>query len=85
MPPFEITSRLTNLPNLQDYDMDEHLPSIINSSYHTIQDLSTFDTSHTDLSLLHLNIRSLFCHFDDLQSLLVNLNVGLNIVAVSET
>ena len=40
LPSFEITSHLTNLPNLQDYDMDEHLPSNINSSYHTIQDLS---------------------------------------------
>ena len=85
LPSFEITSRLTNLPNLQDYDIDEHLPSNIDSSYHTIHDLSTLDTSATDLSFLHMNIRSLSCHFDELQSLLVNLNIGFNVVAVSET
>ena len=85
LPSFEITSRLTNLPNLQDYDIDEHLPSNIDSSYHTIQDLSTSVTSPTDLSFLHMNIRSLSCHFDELHSLLVNLNIGFNVVAVSET
>ena len=44
-----ITSRLTNLPNLQDYDIDEQVPSNIDSNYHTIQDLSSSDTSPTDL------------------------------------
>ena len=85
LPSFEITSHLTNMPNLQDYDIDEHLPSNIDSSYHSIHDLSTSTTSPTDLSFLHMNIRSLSCHFDELQSLLVNLNIGFNVVAVSET
>lgn len=31
LPSFEITSNLSNLPNLHDYDVDEHLPSPINS------------------------------------------------------
>ena len=85
LPSFEITSQLTNLPNLQDYDIDEHLPSNIDSSYHTIQDVSTSDTSPTDLSLLHMNVRSLSCHFDELQSLLVNLNINFHVIAISET
>ena len=82
---FEITSGLTNLHNLQDYDTDENLPSNIDSSYQTIQELSSSDTSHTDLSFLHMNIRSLSCHFDELHSLLVNLKIGFDVVAVSET
>ena len=81
----ELTSRLTNVPNLQDYDIDEHLPSTTDSSYHANQDLSTFDTSPADLSFLHMNIRSLSCHFDELQPLLVNLDMGFNVVAVSDT
>ena len=85
LPSFEITSHPTNLPNLQDYDINEQLPSNIDSSYHTIQDSSSSDTSPTDLSFLHTNIRSLFCHFDELHSLLVNLNIGFDVVAVSET
>ena len=86
LPSLEITSRLTNLPNLQDYDIDEHLPSNIDSSYHTIQELSNYlETSPTDLSFLHMNIQSLSCHFDELLSLLTNLNIGFGVVAVSET
>ena len=58
-PSFEITSGLMNLPNLEDHDIFENLPSNVNSSYHTLQDLSMLDTSERDLSLFHLNIRSL--------------------------
>ena len=32
-----------------------------------------------------MNIRSLSCHFDELLSLLTNLNVGFDVIAVSET
>ena len=85
VPSFEVTSQLTNLPSLQDYDVDEHLSSAINSNYHTIQDLSNSNISRKDFSLLHMNIRSLSCHFDDLHSLLVNLNVKFDVVGVSET
>ena len=55
-PSFEIVSDLINLPNLGDYDIDEHLPSNVNLSYHTLQDLSMLDILEHDLSLFHLNI-----------------------------
>ena len=42
-----------NLPNLDDYDIDEHIPSNVNSSYHTLQDLSSLDISENDFSLFH--------------------------------
>ena len=73
------------MPNLEDYDIDEQVPSNIDSYYHAIQDLSSSDTSPTDLSFLHMNTRSLSCHFDELQSLLVNLNIDFHVVPVSET
>ena len=41
-------------------------------------------TSGSDLSLLHMNIRSLSCHYDELVSTLVNLEVNFDVVAVSE-
>ena len=85
LPSFEITTHLTNLPDLQDYDIDEHLSYNINSSYRTIQELSISSTSHHDLSFLHMNIRSLSCHFDELLTLLSNLNISFDVVAVSET
>ncbi len=82
---FEITSGLTNLHNLQDYDIDENLPSNIDSNYHTVQDVSSSDISDNDLSLFHMNVRSLSCHFDELHSVLVNLKIGFDVVAVTET
>ena len=39
----------------------------------------------SDLSFIHMNIQSLSCHFDDLYSMLINLNISLSVVAVSET
>ena len=86
VPTFEICSSLTNLPNLEDYDIDEHMPSNVDSSYHTVQDMANIgsDLSHNDLSLLHTNIRSLSCHFDELISLLTNLKVNFDVIGLSE-
>ena len=85
VPSFKITSGLTNLPNLDDYDIDEHLPSNINSNYHTLQDLSTFSNSENDLSLFHMNVRSLSLHFDELFSTLATLKTNFDVIGVSET
>ena len=85
LPSFEVTSHLTDLPDLQDYDVDEHLPSNISSSYHTIQKLSSSDITDKDLSFRHMNVRSLSCHIEELQSLLVNLNINFDAIGVSET
>lgn len=84
-PTFEITSDLMNLPNLGDYDIDEHLPANINSSYHTLQDISNLDHSQNDFALLHMNIRSLSCHFDELFSTLASLRIEFDVIGVSET
>ena len=85
MPSFEITSGLTKLPNLGGFDIDERLPSDVNSSYHTPQDLSTLDTSTNDLLLFHTNVRSLSFHFDELLSILSNLKINFDVIGVSET
>ena len=85
MPSFEITSSLTNLPNLGDYDIDEHLPSNVNSSYYTLQDLSTLSTSDNDFSLFHMNTRSLSLHFDELISTIATLRINFDVIGLSET
>ena len=85
MPSFEITSSLTNLPNLGDYDIDEHLPSNVNSSYYTLQDLSTLSTSDNDFSLFHMNTRSLSLHFDELISTIATLKINFDVIGLSET
>ena len=73
-PAFEITSNLMDLPNLSDYDIDEHMPQNIDSRYFTLPKLSSLQLSSTDFSILHTNIRSLSDHHDELVSLSAHTN-----------
>ena len=83
-----ITSHLTNLPNLQDYDIDEQLPTNMDSSYHTIQDLSSYisfdvvaisETWDTFESPLSTNVNISGYTFLSLKSKSQNGGVGLYI------
>ena len=83
-PSFEISSNLVNLPNLSDYDIDEHMPQNIDSHYFTLPELSSLQLSSNDFSILHTNIRSLSLHHDELVSLSAHTNLNLDVIGVSE-
>ena len=83
-PSFEITSHLTNLPNLSDYDIDEQMPQAIDSRYFSLSELSSLKPFSTDLSIIHTNIRSLSLHFDELVSLSVQSSLNPDVIGVSE-
>ena len=83
-PAFQITSKLMDLPNLSDYDIDEHTPQNIDSRYFNLPELSSLQLSSTDLSILHTNIRSLFLHHDELVSLCAHTNLNSKVIEVSE-
>ena len=51
----------------------------------TLQELSTLSTSENDLSLFHMNVRSLSLHFDELISTLSTLKINFDIIGLSET
>eukprot|EP00794_Sanderia_malayensis_P004109 gene4109-4667_t len=85
LPSFEISSTLTNLPNLSDYDSDENLSSNISSKYCTVEELEAMPVPDSDLSLLHMNIRSLSLYFDELNALLSCLNMNFQVIGLSET
>ena len=61
------------------------VPSNINSSCHTLQDLLTLDTSEKEFYLLHMNIRSHSPHHDELVSTLASLRINFDVIGVSET
>ena len=63
--PLEISSRLNNLPNLNDYDLDENLVHSTDSKYRKVSELSSMKTNQT-FSLFHVNIRSPTKHLDEL-------------------
>ena len=71
LPSFEILSRLTNLPNLSDYDTDENLNHNITSQYATVQEVASMELSEKDFSLFLMNIRSQSLHFDELHALMI--------------
>ena len=72
LPSYEIKSKLSKLPNLDDYDIDENYIQAINSKY---MDQLNFNrltsTSSKSLSLMHVNIRSLSKHIDGLNTVLL--------------
>ena len=83
-PSFEVTSNLMNLPNLSDYDIDEQMPQNIDSRYFTLPELSSLQSSPSDFSILHTNVRSLSLHLDELVSLSAHTNLNPDAIGVSE-
>ena len=84
LPSLDISFKLTNLPNLSNYDIDENLNLNVNSHYCTIEELTNQQVSQEDLSLFHMNIRSLSLHHDEFHFLLTNLNTDFKVIDRSE-
>ena len=84
LPSFERSSKVTNLPNLSDYDADENLNLNITSQYCTVEEVASMAVPDKDLSLFHMNIRSLSLHFDELHALIPCLNVNFQVIGLSE-
>ena len=87
LPSFEIVSKLSNLPNLNSFDIDENLIQTINSKYYKVQELANLnaDKQSNNFSLCHVNIRSLCKHFDQLHSLLCSTKTPFDIIGITET
>ena len=85
LPSLQILSKLQNLPNLSDYDIDEIIEPDINCNYYNVQEFQSIETSAKDISLFHMNIRSLHLHFDELFTLLTTTGADFEIIGLSET
>ena len=85
LPTFETQSKLTNLPNMNDFDIDENLPSSINSKYYSLNDLNKVKVTKESLSFHHTNIRSLSKHLDELHTQLSMLNTVFDVIGISES
>ena len=82
---FEIRSKLSQIPNLDDYDTDESFVQSINSKY---MDQLAFNkltsTLSKRLSLVHINI-SLSKHIDEFKTVLLMFKVKFDIARVTES
>ena len=84
LPSFEIRSKVSQIPNLDDYDINENFVQSINSKYMYMDQLAFNKLTSTlskRISLMHINIRRLSKHADEFKTVLsmskVKFDVGL--------
>ena len=82
---YDVCSKLSKMPTMTDFDMDENLAHKINSRYMEIFDLSKLHDTKDSFSLFHLNIRSLSAHFDELLLLLSSFSLSVDVIGISES
>ena len=71
LPSYELRSKLSQIPNLNDFDIEENYVQTINSKYYDLHDFNNLTASiGKGLSFFHLNIRSLAKHLDELKTIL---------------
>ena len=85
LPAFEIRSKLTDLPNLNSFDLDENLIHTIDLKYHSILDVNNIKYKSHSFSFFHVNIRSLTKHFEELHSLLKSTQIPFDIIGITES
>ena len=87
LPSSEIVSKLSNLPNLNSFDIDENLIQTINSKYYKVQELANLNANKqsNNFSLFHADIRSLCKHLDQHHSLLCSTKTPFDIIGITET
>ena len=85
LPEFRIQSKLTDLPNLNSFDLYENLIHTIDSRYHSISDNYNIKYKAHSFSFFHVNIRSLTKHFEELHSLLKSTQIPFDIIGITES
>ena len=86
LPSYELRSKLSHIPTLDDFDIDENYVQTINSKYYDISELSEFQSSKNKyFSLFHVNARSLSKNFDQLLSVLVAVGISFDVLGITET
>ena len=88
LPSYETVSKLTKMPNLDSFDLDENLIQTIDSKYYKVQELDRVHSNPyvPNFSLFHVNIlRSFSKHFDELHSLLYSTKIPFDVIGVTET
>ena len=86
IPTFSLKSKLSNIPNLADVDIENNLINPINSDYYEL-DAFKHKTKNMEKSfgLFLINISSLNLHFDELHTALNLLDYLFEVIGVTET
>ena len=87
LPNYELRSKLSHIPTLDNFDLDKTYVQSINSNHFDILDLQKVNdiVSRKHFSLIHVNTRSLSKNSDQLLSLLAGSKINFDVVGTSET
>ena len=90
LPRFEILSKLDNIPNLNNFDVERNVIEEVNFGYYTSQQfeekISGNDSYYkNNFSAFHCNVRSLSANYNDLYKLLTDLAFPISIIGLSGT
>ena len=87
LPNYELRSKLSDIPTLDKFDLDENYVQSINSKYFDIPEIAKLSTtlSRKSFPLFHVNTRSLSKNFDQLLFVLSSLKVNFDLIGITET
>ena len=87
LPSYELRSKLTHIPSLDNFDLDENYVQAINSKYYDLPEFSKLYSSLSGktFSLFHVNTRSLSKNFDQLQNVLSAAKIDFDLIGIIET
>ena len=87
LPSFDILSKISGIPHLDNSDIENNIPNPINSKYYYLQDFEkmTLSSKKSYFSLFHINLNSLDAHLDDLHTTLDLLGFLFQVIGISET
>ena len=84
LPSYNIISKVKSFGNLKDTDIDENLPSNINSRYYSCSEFQDLNNSKS-LNIIHSNLNGLESKFDDYTNFINNTTLNLDVLCISET
>ena len=79
LPSFETRSKLTNLPHMNDFDIDDNLINAVNSKYYSLNEMNKIILARKNFSIFHTNIRSLSKHIDSLHTQLSSISIPYDV------
>ena len=85
LPSFETHSKLTNLPHMNDFNIDDNLINAVNSKYYSLNEINKIRLARKNFSIFHTNIRNLSKHIDSLHTQLSSINIPYDVIGISES
>ena len=70
---------------MNDFDIDNNIINIVNSKYHSLDDINKIKLPIQNFPIFHTNIRSLSKHFDLLHTQLSTINIPFDVTGISES